>query len=133
MTAGNGSIMRLAPIAMAYADQPEDAVRYAGLSSRTTHAAVESVEACEVLAAVLVAGFHGAEKTDMLAPETMKRWRTEKGSSFSPAIEEVVMGSYQHKEPPEIQGRRLCGTFSGRRAVGVCEIIQLFGWVSRGQ
>lgn len=104
MTAGNGSIMRLAPIAMAYADQPEDAVRYAGLSSRTTHAAVESVEACEVLAAVLVAGFHGADRTDMLAPETMKRWRTEKGASFSPAIEEVVMGSYQHKEPPEIQG-----------------------------
>lgn len=104
MTAGNGSIMRLAPVAMAYALQPSEAVRYAGLSSRTTHAATESVEACEVLAAILVAGFHGADKAAMLSPETMKRWRTEKGSSFSPAIEEVVMGSYERKEPPEIQG-----------------------------
>lgn len=104
MTAGNGSIMRLAPVAMAYALQPSEAVRYAGLSSRTTHAATESVEACEVLAAILVAGFHGADKATMLSPETMKSWRTEKGSSFSPAIEEVVMGSYERKEPPEIQG-----------------------------
>ncbi|MDT0124208.1 ADP-ribosylglycohydrolase family protein [Paenibacillus sp. RRE4] len=104
MTAGNGSIMRLAPVAMAYALQPSEAVRYAGLSSRTTHAATESVEACEVLAAILVAGFHGADKATMLSPETMKRWRTEKGSSFSPAIEAVVMGSYERKEPPEIQG-----------------------------
>ncbi|CAI6075529.1 ADP-ribosylarginine hydrolase Tri1 [Paenibacillus sp. JJ-100] len=104
MAAGNGSIMRLAPIAMAYANEPAEAIRYAGLSSRTTHAATESVEACEVLAAVLVAGFHGADKATMLSPETMKRWRSSAGASFSPAIEEVVMGSYHRKEPPEIQG-----------------------------
>lgn len=104
MTAGNGSIMRLAPVAMAYAHQPAEAVRYAGLSSRTTHAALESVEACEVLAAIVVAGLRGADKATMLSPETMKRWRTEPGLSFSPAIEEVVSGSYQRKEPPEIQG-----------------------------
>ena len=82
MTAGNGSIMRLAPVAMAYALQPSGAVHYAGLSSRTTHAATESVEACEVLAAILVAGFHGADKATMLSPETMKRWRKEKGVAF---------------------------------------------------
>ncbi|MBB6020388.1 ADP-ribosyl-[dinitrogen reductase] hydrolase [Paenibacillus sp. JGP012] len=104
MTAGNGSIMRLAPVAMAYAHQPAEAVRYAGLSSRTTHAALESVEACEALAAIVVAGLRGADKATMLSPETMKRWRTEPGLSFSPAIEEVVSGSYQRNEPPEIQG-----------------------------
>ncbi|MFE6076937.1 ADP-ribosylglycohydrolase family protein [Paenibacillus sp. NPDC057886] len=102
MTAGNGSIMRLAPIAMAYANQPYEAVIYAGLSSRTTHAAVESVEACEVLAAILVAGLHGADKDVMLRPDTCYKWREEK--SFSPAIEEVVQGSYRDKVPPEIQG-----------------------------
>ncbi|PZT57734.1 ADP-ribosylglycohydrolase family protein [Paenibacillus silvae] len=104
MTAGNGSIMRLAPVAMAYAHQPAEAVRYAGLSSRTTHAALESVEACEALAAIVVAGLRGADKATMLSPETMKRWRTEPGMPFSPGIEEVVSGSYQRKEPPEIQG-----------------------------
>lgn len=102
MTAGNGSIMRLAPVAMVYANHPQDAVHYAKLSSRTTHAAAESLEACEVLAAILVAGLRGADKHTMLLPETCLRWRDE--SSFSPAIEEVVRGSYRDKEPPEIQG-----------------------------
>ncbi|WP_413372792.1 ADP-ribosylglycohydrolase family protein [Paenibacillus taichungensis] len=102
MTAGNGSIMRLAPIAMAYANQPDQAVRYAGLSSRTTHAAVESVEACEVLAAIMVAGLRGADKDVMLRPDTCRQWREEK--SFSSAIEEIVQGSYRDKVPPDIQG-----------------------------
>ncbi|MDK8191829.1 ADP-ribosylglycohydrolase family protein [Paenibacillus sp. UMB7766-LJ446] len=102
MTAGNGSIMRLAPVAMAYANEPDQAVRYARLSSKTTHAAVESMEACEVLTAILVAGLRGADKDVMLQPQTCRQWRDEK--SFSPAIEEVVQGSYRHKAPPEIQG-----------------------------
>ncbi|WP_017687125.1 ADP-ribosylglycohydrolase family protein [Paenibacillus sp. PAMC 26794] len=102
MTAGNGSIMRLAPVAMAYVNQPNEAVRYAGLSSRTTHAATESVEACEVLAAIIVAGLRGADKSVMLMSETCRQWREE--PTFSPAIEEVVMGSYLSKEPPEIKG-----------------------------
>ncbi|WP_440111374.1 ADP-ribosylglycohydrolase family protein [Paenibacillus sp. QZ-Y1] len=102
MTAGNGSIMRLAPVAMAYANQPEEAVYYSQPSSRTTHAATESIEACEVLAAILVAGICGADKDVMLMPETCRQWRGK--PSFSPAIEEVVLGSYRHKEPPEIKG-----------------------------
>ncbi|CAH1225510.1 MULTISPECIES: ADP-ribosylglycohydrolase family protein [Paenibacillus] len=102
MTAGNGSIMRLAPVAMAYAHVPEDAVHYAGLSSRTTHAAAESVEACELLAAILVAGIRGADKQQMLHAETGHRWRA--GRPYVPAIEEIVQGSYRHKEPPQIQG-----------------------------
>lgn len=102
MTAGNGSIMRLAPVAMAYAHVPEDAVHYAGLSSRTTHAATESVEACELLAAILVAGIRGADKQQMLHAETGHRWRA--GRPYVPAIEEIVQGSYRHKEPPQIQG-----------------------------
>ncbi|MDQ0171266.1 ADP-ribosyl-[dinitrogen reductase] hydrolase [Paenibacillus tundrae] len=101
-TAGNGSIMRLAPVAMAYANHPEEAVRYAEMSSRTTHATTESVEACGVLAAILVAGLQGASKETMLSPVTIRQWRETK--TFSPGIEEVVEGSYQRKEPPEIQG-----------------------------
>jgi ADP-ribosyl-[dinitrogen reductase] hydrolase len=38
----------------------------------------------------------------MLMPETCRQWREE--PTFSPAIEEVVLGSYQRKEPPEIKG-----------------------------
>ena len=34
---GNGSLMRLAPIPVAYADNLEKGVEYSGLSSLTTH------------------------------------------------------------------------------------------------
>ena len=36
-TAGNGSLMRLVPVPLAYRANPELAIDYAGKSSRTTH------------------------------------------------------------------------------------------------
>lgn len=103
MTAGNGSIMRLAPVAMAYANRPEEAVKYAEMSSRTTHGAAESVEACAVLASILVAGLRGADKESMLSAEVCYKWRQDE-PAYSAAIEEIIRGSYRYKEPPEIQG-----------------------------
>src|SRR5688500_7370578 len=49
--AGNGPLMKLAPIALAYARDPARAVRYAGLSARTTHGAPEAVDACRYFSA----------------------------------------------------------------------------------
>jgi ADP-ribosyl-[dinitrogen reductase] hydrolase len=103
MNAGNGSIMRLAPVAMAYANRPEEAIRYAEMSSRTTHGAVESVEACAVLASILVAALRGADKEAMLSADVCRKWRRDK-PTYSAAIEGIIQGSYRHKEPPEIQG-----------------------------
>ncbi|MEC0183100.1 ADP-ribosylglycohydrolase family protein [Paenibacillus peoriae] len=103
MSAGNGSIMRLAPVAMAYANRPEEAIRYAEMSSRTTHGAVESVEACAVLASILVAALRGADKEAMLSADVCRKWRRDK-PTYSTAIEGIIQGSYRHKEPPEIQG-----------------------------
>ena len=45
-SAGNGSIMRLAPVPMFFAQNMHDAVEYAARSSVTTHAAEEAVSAC---------------------------------------------------------------------------------------
>src|SRR5690606_15081424 len=53
-TAGNGSIMRLAPLAIAYAHDPREAVRLAAESSRTTHGAFDCIEACRYLSALIV-------------------------------------------------------------------------------
>jgi len=46
LTAGNGSLMRLAPIPMFYFGRDEDAVALAAESSRTTHGAAVAVDAC---------------------------------------------------------------------------------------
>ena len=46
MSAGNGSLMRLAPVAMYYAGDASDAIDRSADSSRTTHGAKEAVDAC---------------------------------------------------------------------------------------
>lgn len=50
-TAGNGSIMRLAPIPTFFAGDPERAIELAADSSRTTHSAPAAVDACRYFAA----------------------------------------------------------------------------------
>lgn len=52
-SAGNGSLMRLAPVAMAYAYDEQRVQEMAALSSRTTHAAAECLDACRLFAVAL--------------------------------------------------------------------------------
>ncbi|MCW7540973.1 ADP-ribosylglycohydrolase family protein [Aquabacterium sp. A7-Y] len=95
--AGNGSLMRLAPVVLFYFGDFEKAVHYAGQSSMTTHGAVEAVDACRYFAALI----HGA-----LAGETKERlldgiyspiqgyWERH---PLAPAIERIAMGSHKGK------------------------------------
>lgn len=66
-SSGNGSLMRLAPIPMYYYRQPANAVRFAALSSKTTHASEDCIGCCEYFAAVLVQALQGEkDKTKLL-------------------------------------------------------------------
>lgn len=64
-SAGNGSIMRLAPVALRYAGTP-DLQAMAALSSRTTHAAQECLEACRLLAVALERALAGSTRDGVL-------------------------------------------------------------------
>lgn len=102
-SAGNGSIMRLAPVPLAFANNPEQAINLAAASSRTTHAACEAVDACRYLAALLVGALQGVPKDKLLAnrysPLTTG-WPT----SFSETITAIAAGSFKEKNPPAIRG-----------------------------
>lgn len=102
LAAGNGSIMRLAPVVMYYAEDPPAAIEFAAHSSRTTHGAAECVGACRLLAAYILAGLNGWSKEEMLAPDAFSGWITE--NQLTPHILNILNGSYRLKEPPEIQG-----------------------------
>lgn len=103
-SAGNGSLMRLAPIAIAYAHDPAEAVRLAGESSRTTHGAREAVDACRYFASLLIGAMRGVPKAELLSP----RYEVVPGlwdeAPLVATIDEVAAGSFQEKEPPEIRG-----------------------------
>jgi ADP-ribosyl-[dinitrogen reductase] hydrolase len=53
-SAGNGALMRLAPVPLRYARQPAEAVRLSAESTRTTHGAPEAVDASRYFAALIV-------------------------------------------------------------------------------
>jgi ADP-ribosyl-[dinitrogen reductase] hydrolase len=95
--AGNGSIMRLAPVPIAYAHlDVKIAAHLSGESSRTTHPAARPVDACRYLGALIAAALSGTPKTELLAPDFWQ-W-----GELEPTIAEVAAGSFSRRDPPEI-------------------------------
>jgi ADP-ribosyl-[dinitrogen reductase] hydrolase len=96
-TAGNGCIMRLAPVPMFYAADREQAVHYAAESSRTTHGAAECLDACRLLASMLCAAFDGADKESIVRGDAGPRLTT-------PRIAAIAAGDYLDKPVHDIRG-----------------------------
>ncbi len=87
---GNGSIMRLAPIAIKFAGKP-DLSRFAAESSRTTHGSPLCVSACVYMANVLSDLILGESKEDTLHKYVNIQ-------AFHPSILEVIKGDYKRGE-----------------------------------
>jgi ADP-ribosyl-[dinitrogen reductase] hydrolase len=96
-SAGNGSLMRLAPVAMFYAPSLPRAQAFAGKSSRTTHAAKECVEACMLFAGMLVAALAGYKKEAILFEGNIAGLTSEK-------IMAIARGGYKDKTAQHIRG-----------------------------
>ena len=95
--AGNGCIMRLAPVPMFFGGDREQAVHYAAESSRTTHGAAECLDACRLLAAMLCEAFDGADKDALLLGQEGLRLS-------EPAIAALAEGAYFDKPVETIRG-----------------------------
>lgn len=102
-SAGNGSLMRLAPVVMFHCDSPAEAIRLAGESSRTTHAAAAAVDACRYFAGLLVGALLGESRERLLAPMYHPDGHWEDGELVT-EVEQVAAGSFRHREPPSIRG-----------------------------
>jgi ADP-ribosyl-[dinitrogen reductase] hydrolase len=103
-SAGNGSLMRLAPIPLFYRADSEMAIHYARESSRTTHGARAAVDACRYFAGLMLGALAGVSKEELLAREYSPvpgLWERE---PLVPEIVEVARGSFMEKDPPEISG-----------------------------
>lgn len=102
--AGNGSIMRLAPVPLFFANAPAEAVERSGDSSRTTHGARNCIDACRYMGALIVGAIQGADKERLLSDRYSPVpgcWQT---GPLCPEIDEVARGSFKRKEPPSIRG-----------------------------
>jgi ADP-ribosylglycohydrolase len=105
-SAGNGSIMRLAPAPLAFAESPLLAIEMAGLSSAVTHARVECVDACRYLGGLLVGALQGASRKELTRPffEPAGAEGVWRNDPLCPAIAEIAGGSFLEREPPDIKG-----------------------------
>lgn len=96
-SAGNGSIMRLAPTPMFFFADRELAITMSGESSRTTHAAAECIEACKLLGGILHAALSGASREDCLFAHGVTGLECE-------SIRSIAKGDYRNKQESEIVG-----------------------------
>ena len=102
--AGNGSLMRLAPIPLYFAADAEQAVRWSGESSKTTHGAEACVDACRYFGGLIVGALRGVAKEDLLSEGYSPVSGLWARSPLCPAIHAIALGSFKHKEPPQVKG-----------------------------
>jgi len=87
-SAGNGSLMRMAPVAIYGHTARLTAERYAREQSLTTHGAPATVEACAYFSNLLVDAIEGQSKDSILRART---WRNDA------SVDQIAHGAWQRK------------------------------------
>ncbi len=96
-SAGNGCIMRLAPVPMFYYPDRELAIDMSGRSSRTTHGADECVDACCLFGGMIYKALSGATKDEILFSHEVEDLSCER-------ILEIARGEYINKSEDQVDG-----------------------------
>lgn len=94
---GNGSLMRLAPVPMAFSDDIKLAGELSADSSRTTHPSIECQEACGTYGQLIASAINGSTKEELFAFA-----KELAGTVTSSKIANVLSGSYQTKKRDQI-------------------------------
>jgi len=104
---GNGPLMKLAPVPMAFAADPERAVKRASDSARTTHGLPAALDATAYFAGLLVGALRGAPREVLLADGAPNEpfpgaWSGD--GALHREVDAIARGSFLHREPPQIKG-----------------------------
>ncbi len=91
--AGNGSLVRLAPLAIFAAGDRALAELLAGKQSRTTHAALEVIGSCRLFTDMLIDALTGADKAGALRQRVM---------ALAPKVLFISAGEYKDKTRDQI-------------------------------
>lgn len=103
-SAGNGALMRIAPVPLFFAQHPADAIQLAGDSSRTTHGAIVSIDACRYFGGLIVGAVRGASKDELLAASYSPVSGYYEQHPLVDEVAEIAAGSFKTRQPPEIKG-----------------------------
>lgn len=95
-SAGNGSLMRLAPVVIANYRDKNQLLEQAGNSSKTTHGCEEAVESCKLFSAQLFMAMQDKNKQNIL-----------KGHGYEPTaikVNDIAQGRYLKKTYDDLNG-----------------------------
>lgn len=95
--AGNGCLMRLAPIPLYFYPDLKLTIKMAGESARTTHGALECIEVSKLFVAILHQALSGANKQDILLANGVD----DLGSA---TLQAIAQGAYFNKSIDQIKG-----------------------------
>lgn len=91
--AGNGCLMRLAPVPIRFSNEPLQAVKMSELQATTTHGADECLIACRLFGELLVRALNGATKEEILNVPP------EHTTSMPATLSAIVVGRSYAKKP----------------------------------
>lgn len=97
MTAGNGSIMRLAPVPMFFFPGLAETISRSEESSRTTHGAPQCLEACRLFGEILFRALSGMTKDEILFSPFSGAYRNDRLAS-------IASGDYRDRPEGAIRG-----------------------------
>ena len=106
-SAGNGSLMRLAPVVLWFFPDVDKVIHHARLSSSTTHAASEAQQSCVVLAIAIKRALAG----QVIAEGVMGDESDGSGHiqlKYSKRIQSIAEGDYRSKKRNEIRSTGYC-------------------------
>jgi len=105
--AGSGSLARLAPIPMYLLHDGARAKEIATEMSRTTHAALEAVDACRYLTGLMVGALRSESKEALLSDlySPVYNYFLFQHVALCPAIDRVARGVYKHKQASELPAK----------------------------
>lgn len=96
-SAGNGCLMRLAPVPLFFFPDADTAAHFGAESARTTHGAAECLDASRLLARMIVRALAGSAKSEIVLGDAG-------GFTGSPKIVALAAGAYLEKPMVEIRG-----------------------------
>ncbi|CAF2633770.1 unnamed protein product [Rotaria sp. Silwood2] len=94
--AGNGALMRLAPVPLFFHRNPKLAVQYSGISGQITHGDQKAYDSCRYFGALIVATLQGETKDNLLSNrfyDNHKDWFNDE--PLHPDVQQVVEGSFK--------------------------------------
>lgn len=96
-SAGNGCLMRLAPVPIMYFDNPQKAAILSAEQSKTTHRAVECLESSRLFGEILVRALQGGDSKENILTNGNQK-------SISPRMQGIADGAYFEYGRHQIKG-----------------------------